>query len=583
MALENTSRLKAAGPIDPENGFPLWFEDTNGVRLELGLNQNPLNPDPLIPAIGELAQPDAPLAFPDNFPDESFYFMAEAELPVGGNGIVGRARVILALEAAFGGAGTPKPGLNVVFARIRVRMDDLIPGAKYTVTHPYGVTDPLEADPRGRVFYTDDLGLVEGDGTAVLRSGQVAPFLVGTSVVPDGYIGDGVTEQRVTGSPFNTNFVIIAGPRIREGGGNPDPNDPSNPDRVWSDRFTVQGRKAKRVGALIEGATYARSDSGYLLSVHARSNAIQDLRLVASGVHLKLEGEDEFYTGLGQATTLPGDARLINVSDSPPTRYPVTFTDRVIVESALYDRDTGTLTVKARSSDPGAVLNLPQLHNQGLTSNPQSLNRAAVPAELIVQSSLGGAGRQRVEVRGVPADNLPVKAIIAPAPVAIAGESVTLNASDTLGATSFTWSQIAGSPLSLVGADTAKLTFTPLAAETCEFSLTVQGSDGSSDTAHIAVTVQPTPGPDTLAIARREFRTATRQFRVEGNVNQLPNEIVVKFREAELGRVTPDIAGDWSLRRVLLESEINLVPTLGDEIQVSSKRGNVNIALEIRN
>jgi hypothetical protein len=38
MALGNTLRLKAAGSIDPENGFPLWFEDTNGVRLELGLN-----------------------------------------------------------------------------------------------------------------------------------------------------------------------------------------------------------------------------------------------------------------------------------------------------------------------------------------------------------------------------------------------------------------------------------------------------------------------------------------------------------------------------------------------------------------
>jgi hypothetical protein len=55
MATSNTVRLKVAGPIDPENGFPLWFEDTNGVRLELGLNPDPLNPDPLIPAIGDPA------------------------------------------------------------------------------------------------------------------------------------------------------------------------------------------------------------------------------------------------------------------------------------------------------------------------------------------------------------------------------------------------------------------------------------------------------------------------------------------------------------------------------------------------
>jgi hypothetical protein len=588
MATENKSRLKAAGPIDPENGFPLWFEDTNNVRLELGLNRDPLNPDPLIPAIGDMDQPGAPLNFPNNFPEESFYFMAEAELSVGGNGVVGRARVILALEAAFGGAGTPKPGLNVVFARIRVRMDDLIPGAKYTVTHPYGVTDPLEADKRGRVAYTEDLGLVEGDGTAVLRSGQVAPFLVGASAVPNGYIGDGVTEQRVTGSPFNTNFVMIEGPRIREGGGNPDPNDPSNQDRVWSDRFTVQGRKAKRVGALVEGATYAKSNAqpnGYLLSVHARSGTGRDLRLVASGVHFKLDGEGEFYTGLGQATNLPNDARLVNVDDLPPTSYPVTFTDCVIVESALHDRTTGTLTVKARSSDPSAVLKLPQLNDVALTSNPQSLNRVAVPAEIIVKSSLGGEGRQRVEVTGAPAGNLPVKAIIAPPPEAIAGESITLDGSGTLGATSFTWSQTLGSPVSLTGANTAKVTFTPPAAGNSTFMLTVQGSDGSSDTTNIPVTTKPTPGPDTLAITRREFRTATRQFRVEGNVDQIPNEIVVKFRDQELGRVMPDIAGDWSMRRVLLESEANLIPKLGDEVQISSKRSSDEQpkTLEIRN
>jgi len=582
MALGNTLRLKAAGSIDPENGFPLWFEDTNGVRLDLGLNRDPLNPDPLIPAIGEMEKPGEPLNFPSNFPEESFYFMAEAELLVRGNGVVGRARVILALEAAFGGAGTPKSGLNVVFARIRVRMDDLIPGAKYTVTHPYGVTDPLEADERGRVFYTEDLGLVEGDGTAVLRNGQVAPFLMGTSAVPNGYIGDGVTEQRVTGSPFNTNFVMVEGPRIGEGGSNPDPNDPSNPDRVWTDRFTVQGRKATRVGALVEGTTYAKSNGSYLLSVHARSGAGQDLRLVAAGVHFKLDGEGEFYMGLGQATNLPSDARLTNISDSPPTSYPVTFTDRVIVESALHDRVTGKLTIKAHSSDPTAVLSLPQL-NEPLIASPQSFNRVAAPAEIIVRSSLGGEGRQRIEVTGAPVGNLPVKAIIALPPEAIARESITLDGSGTLGATSFTWSQTSGSPVSLTGANTAKVTFTPPMAGNYDFTLTVRGNDGSSDTTNIAVTTKPEPGLDTLDVTRQEFRTATRQFRIEGNVNQMPNEIVVKFRNQELGRVMPDIAGDWSLQRVLLESETNLVPALGEEIQVSSKRGNKKSFLEIRN
>jgi hypothetical protein len=131
MTKDNSNRLKAAGPIDPDNGFPLWFEDEKGVRLELGINRDFLNPDPLLPAIGDLQNPADSLKFPDNFPDESFYFLAEAELQVDGNGRAGRARVILALEAAFGGTGDPQEGLNVVFARIRVRMDNLIPGTQY--------------------------------------------------------------------------------------------------------------------------------------------------------------------------------------------------------------------------------------------------------------------------------------------------------------------------------------------------------------------------------------------------------------------------------------------------------------------
>jgi hypothetical protein len=116
MATENIERLFAAGPIDPANGYPMWFEDRNGIRLELVANN-----DPFAPIIGEPFEEPTLGFVPDHFPDEHFYYMAEAELDVGGNadGELGRARIILALEAAFGGAGAPKKGANVVFARIR--------------------------------------------------------------------------------------------------------------------------------------------------------------------------------------------------------------------------------------------------------------------------------------------------------------------------------------------------------------------------------------------------------------------------------------------------------------------------------
>lgn len=281
--MSNLLRLSSAEPIDPDTGFPLWFGD-GAIRLEIVLNQ-----DVNAPVIGEQPDLNAPLAMPGNFPEEAFYFMTDAKLPVGGNGIRGRARVIMALEAAFGGAGKPALGANVVFARIRVRMDDLIPGATYSVDHPYGEFVDLIAHDRGRVFHTVDMGITEGDPYAVLRSGEVAPFLRKTSVTPGGYIGDGATEQPITGGP-KRNHVLIRGTRIREEGGTPDPADPLSMNSVYTNLFTVQGRLATRVGAVPTSATYEVAGGQTQLRVSARSDAGQDIRVVGNGFHFKLEG-----------------------------------------------------------------------------------------------------------------------------------------------------------------------------------------------------------------------------------------------------------------------------------------------------
>ncbi|MFT3966715.1 MAG: hypothetical protein QM690_12630, partial [Sphingobium sp.] len=239
MAIRNSHRLVSAGPLDASNGFAEWFEDGNGLALELVTNA-----DPLAPAIGEFQRPGDPTIFPDNFPEEAFYYMAEARLEVGGAGIVGRARVIMALEAAFGGDGTPEYGesmvapahLGVAFARFRVRIDDLSPGREYIVRHPYGETDPLASDDRGRIAYTCDLGLAEGNMQRVLVTGEIAPFMKWATGAPAGYIGDGVTERPVVGGPFR-NHVEIEGPGIGLGSANA-----IGPDLVRTDLFTIQGR-----------------------------------------------------------------------------------------------------------------------------------------------------------------------------------------------------------------------------------------------------------------------------------------------------------------------------------------------------
>ena len=263
----NDERLAHVGPRDPAIGYPLWYEDAGRTRLALGLSRGE---DPHLLPIEEVGPGD--LAIPGNFPPEAFYWSAEAETPVGGNGVVGRARLILALEAAFGGAGEPAADARVVFARIRVRMDDLIPGAKYVVTHPYGVTDELEADEGGRVFWTEDRGISDEDFAAVVLAGRVAPFLrwdaATPPAAPNGYLGDPLVEHTVTGSPFGTNIFRVTGPRIAVIPGQPAPADP---DAVQTDLFAVQGKIATVLGVAVESAVYRRQGAQTTVDVFASS------------------------------------------------------------------------------------------------------------------------------------------------------------------------------------------------------------------------------------------------------------------------------------------------------------------------
>ncbi|MCA1482010.1 hypothetical protein, partial [Bradyrhizobium sp. NBAIM08] len=113
-------------------------------------------------------------------PEEAFYFLAEARMVTGGGVRTGRARVVLALEAAWGGTGSVADGQQVVFARLRVRVDRGVPFGLYRFTHPYGQTDFLPADDDGRVFVTEDIGVAPLQFDGALQ-GHVAPFLRWTS------------------------------------------------------------------------------------------------------------------------------------------------------------------------------------------------------------------------------------------------------------------------------------------------------------------------------------------------------------------------------------------------------------------
>ncbi|UKA53497.1 chitobiase/beta-hexosaminidase C-terminal domain-containing protein [Arthrobacter sp. FW305-BF8] len=224
------------GPLDPANGYPYWYADggdeakgLDPVRLELCIDAQDC------PVIGIDYDPTQPLAIPGNFPEESFWWSGETSLTMPGGE---SARLIMAQEAAFSGVGEVAQGQQNGFARLRLRLDDGVPGKQYTFTHPYGV-EVLTADDRGRIRYTEDIGCMQQPCTWDEPSnGRLGPFLRWDPAVapaaPEGFIGDPNVEHKVVGSPNNTDYFQVSVPADAAG----------SAGSARTDLFAVQGKIA---------------------------------------------------------------------------------------------------------------------------------------------------------------------------------------------------------------------------------------------------------------------------------------------------------------------------------------------------
>jgi len=217
--------LAALGPLNPDNGYPEWYEDANGLRLGQCLNNSGFC---ILPGPVNLTSPNLP--FPDNyggtFPDEFFWSYADATIDGPGGE---SALLVIGLEGAFAN-GPVAAGDQVSFARVRIRVTGLEAGTTYTVTTPVG-NFVFVADGGARsINFTDDVGILVGDFTGAL-GGAIGPFLMWDSGLPlfdaDGneYLGDPNVLHTITGSPFGTNEF-----RVQGGGLN-----------MSTDLFTLQG------------------------------------------------------------------------------------------------------------------------------------------------------------------------------------------------------------------------------------------------------------------------------------------------------------------------------------------------------
>jgi hypothetical protein len=227
--------LSAVGPTSqPTGGFPRYFTDSTGQRLELCLDQSGN-------CLATFPDPASPPSLPDNFPDESFWFDGTADVPIPGpNGTTGKALLVMATEAAFG--TDVADGDQIAFSRIRLRIVGGFPNQDYTFTYPYG-TLKLRTAANGGVSSTSDVGCFAFpcDWSQVLR-GAVGPWLKWNPAVapaaPAGYIGDPNVLHQVVGSPTGNNILRV------NGGGNTGLPQPSgaSPGGVQTNLFAIQGK-----------------------------------------------------------------------------------------------------------------------------------------------------------------------------------------------------------------------------------------------------------------------------------------------------------------------------------------------------
>lgn len=494
----NVGHLTAFGPTSGENGFPTWYKDDNGVRLEPCIDPSDAN----CAAAAPLPDPTQPMSFPDNFPDEMFYQLADSDITLPGGG---KAVSSFNLEGAFGG-GPPKAGDQIVFGRVRFFYKGLQPGKTYRITHPYGV-DELTADDAGDIRFTEDGGLSIGQFGEALNS-RIGPFLKWDPAVapaaPAGYLGDGATPHAITGSPYSTNYVRIQGI--------PGPNgEAADPLDVQDNQFTVMGKIATTGGVDVPRVTYSRAatdTTGGMLDVFAGSDiAPQSLEVTGDGFDPTLlrgaNGEYEARVAFTGATP-PATVKVTNTGDQPNSVKTATVTDGVSGR-AIYNADTQQLDISGNSTD---LANPPTLTAEGfgqLTNGLLSVpSRPGVPAGVTITSSAGGSVTVPVEMTGAGFAPIPVVAFAGADQEVLVDSQVALDGSASTGPiTGYSWNQTAGPAVTLTGADTAHPTFTAPSADalapgtdaTLTFELTVTGAGGPvTNTVNVHVVASaPTP------------------------------------------------------------------------------------------
>lgn len=379
--------------------FPQYYQDTHGVALDLCLSEAVGLNGPMCILLANPGVFDPALAtvFPGNFPDESFWFAADATIATAA---VPRLVYVAALEAAFA-SGAVVNGDQISFARIRIVATLNTPGT-YVVTHPYG-QEVFEVPTVGNraIAFTRDIGVATNVFTGALK-GDVGPFLTRAAglitVGLEQFIGDPNVTQAVVGSPFGTNFLRVEGP------GGIDITQPL---------FTLAGKVSAvplPTPVVIDRASYSRNATQTQVDVFVSSPPTATLTFAqATGAIGVAMGGDAIGRFFGQATNVlvpPADLSAVTITANNPTNTPTVspataLTDVVSIVKAEYSASAKELLIQATSSDEKAPPTLSYGLTPLLAGALQSITVSGVivpPAKVTVTSSAGGSDTEDVVI-----------------------------------------------------------------------------------------------------------------------------------------------------------------------------------------
>ncbi|WP_242208695.1 MULTISPECIES: Ig-like domain-containing protein [unclassified Pseudomonas] len=529
------------GPYTFATGkFPMWYQDNNLLSMELcqsraassrvAVSTPPAYMCTLLPEPG-VFDDTLPMVFPDNWPPEAFWFLAETNIPNNGAGY-GMDAYVAGIEAAFS-SDNPVDGDQIAFARIRIRVNVPVAGT-YTITHPYGVETVNVTTPgRRAINITKDIGIGAPGNFSGALTGAIGPFLRSvngpyTEVNPDSggvetFVGDPNLTEAVTGSPFDTNFVRIVGP--------------SAAGTIQTSLFTVAGKvldNRQQTAVELDRATYRRTSAGVRAEVFAKADSSSTLcfrETVAllpgpppTPCQTSLTGDNTglfFGQRLGNGT-LP--SVVVVTATNPagttrPTSVSSKLTDVVKVQTARYNWANKTLLIEATSTDEVAIPDM-VAQGYGRLSKTGTLQRITVadltqpPASVTVKSAAGGSDTEPVVVVGSAPDTGENQAPISNADTGSTsfGVPITLsllaNDSDPDGNTPLSitaLTQPAAGQGTVALSGTAAVVYTPPAVVntplTTTFTYKAQDAKGlaSANPATVTITVAPNRAPTAVA------------------------------------------------------------------------------------